>query len=120
MKAVQRACKDTPGSDETLDGTLKEFESLHADVSVGIRQFTNSFALLNMIKLNPFQKQRVQRLLTVLRPRLDQAFRGKVASGYQLPRGSVAHVQDQVRREFQAPGGEGGETREDEQEPGQE
>lgn len=48
MKAVQRACKDTPGSDETLDGTLKEFESLHADVSVGIRQFTNSFALLKI------------------------------------------------------------------------
>ena len=49
MKAVQRACKDTPGSDETLDGTLKEFESLHADVSVGIRQFTNSFALLKCL-----------------------------------------------------------------------
>jgi len=54
MKAVQRACKDTPGSDETLDGTLKEFESLHADVSNEYNDFSQYYAQ-DLIK--PFEEK---------------------------------------------------------------
>lgn len=54
MKAVQRACKDTPGSDETLDGTLKEFEALHADVSNEYNDFSQYYAQ-DLIK--PFEEK---------------------------------------------------------------
>merc|ERR1712021_52540 len=54
MKAVQRACKDTPGSDESLDGTLKEFESMNADISNEYNDFSQFYAQ-DLIK--PFEEK---------------------------------------------------------------